>query len=54
MIFVLEMSLEDLKEKLTCDDISKNQKKKIMKQIKWLESADTRKYDLLKLNSYIL
>ncbi|XP_076800675.1 tRNA methyltransferase 10 homolog A-like [Clavelina lepadiformis] len=38
-----EMNLEDLKKLLESCEISKNQKKKILKQIKWIESADSRR-----------
>ena len=39
----LDMDIVDLKQLLNVKTISKNQKKKILKQIHWLESADLRK-----------
>lgn len=43
MHFLTEMTLEDLKSLLNNEEISKNQKKKITKQLKWLENVEERR-----------
>ena len=42
-MFFIEMNIEELKKLLASEEVSKNQKKKIWKQIKWIENADKRK-----------
>lgn len=39
------MTLDDLKKLLGSSDISKNQKKKILKQIKWIENVEERRHN---------